>query len=88
MLFAITALAQLALALVALAALVRWRALVPFAYLMLISEHLARRFIVQTYAVPRTESTPVGVYVNFALLAVLGLGLALSLLPSRSGRSR
>lgn len=83
MLFALMSLGQLMLALTALAALIRWRALVPFIYLLLVVEHLGRRAIVQSYAVARTESTPIGVYVNFALLAVLATGLLLSLIRAR-----
>lgn len=83
MLFALMSLGQLMLALIALTALVRWRAMVPFIYFLLIGEHLGRRFIVQSYAVARTEGIPVGVYVNYALLALLVLGLILSLIPRR-----
>lgn len=86
MLFALMSLAQLMLALVALATLIRWRALVPLIYLLLTGEHLARRFIVQGYAVARAESVPAGVYLNYALLALLVLGFLLSMLPrSRPG---
>jgi hypothetical protein len=83
MLFALMSLGQLMLALIALAALIRWRALAPFIYLLLIGEHLARRFIVQSYAVARTEGIPAGVYLNYALLALLTLGLVLALIPRR-----
>jgi hypothetical protein len=83
MLFALMSLGQLMLALIALAALARWRALVPFIYLVLIGEHLARRFIVQSYAVARAEGAPAGAYVNYGLLALLVLGLALSLITPR-----
>lgn len=83
MLFALSSLGQLALALIALTALVHYRAMVPFIYLVLLGEQVARRFIVQSYAVARTESTPAGSYVGFGLLALLSLGLVLSLIPSR-----
>jgi hypothetical protein len=83
MLFALVALGQLMLAVIALVTLIRYRALVPFIYLVLLGEHLARRFIVQGYAVERTEGTPAGWYVNIALLALLTIGLVLSLTPAR-----
>lgn len=83
MLFALLSLGQLTLAVIALTTLIRYRAMVPFMYLVLLGEQLARRFIVQSYAVARTESTPVGWYVNFGLLALLTLGLVLSLIPTR-----
>jgi hypothetical protein len=81
MLFALVSLGQLTLAAIALTALIRYRAMVPFIYLVLLGEQLARRFIVQSYAVARTESIPVGWYVNIGLLALLTLGLVLSLIP-------
>ena len=84
MLFALMSLGQLALAIVALAALVRYRGLVPFVYLLLIGEHLARRLIVASYAVPRTDSGPIGWYVNLGLIALLTLGLVLSMIPRRA----
>ena len=85
MLFALVALGQLMLAVIALITLIRYRALVPFIYLVLLGEHLARRFIVQGYAVERIEGTPVGWYVNAGLLTLLTIGLVLSL---TSGRQR
>jgi hypothetical protein len=88
MLFALMSLGQLTLAVIALAILIRFRAMVPFIYLVLLCEHLARRFIVHSYAVPRTETTPVGWYVNLGLLVLLTIGLLLSLVPSRRRESR
>jgi len=86
LLFALLALGQLMLALVALAALIRWRALVPFLYMVSLAEQLARRLIVQAHDVARSGSSPVGWYVTYGILALLALGLALSLLPARAGR--
>ena len=83
MLFALMALGQLALALIALTTLIRYRALVPFIYLVLLGEQLARRLIVQGYAVPRTETGPAVGYLTWGLLALLAIGLVLSLLPVR-----
>lgn len=84
-LFALMALGQLALALVALTILVRYRALVPFIYSVLLGEQLARRFIVQAQEVAGSGSSPVGWYVGFGFLALLTLGLVLSLIPARGG---
>ena len=78
-LFALTSLGQLTLALVALTILVRYRTLVPFIYLVLLGEHLARRLIVQSYALERTETASIGLYINLGMLALLALGLAMSL---------
>lgn len=82
-LFALTSLGQLALALVALAILVRYRALIPFIYLVLLAEHLARRAIVLSHDLDRTGAATVGSWVNYGLLALLALGFLLSLLPVR-----
>ena len=86
-LFALTALGQLVLALIALAALVRWRALVPFVYLVLLGEQLARRAVVEANEVARAAGSPVAWYVAWGVLVLLALGLALSLLPARRERA-
>jgi hypothetical protein len=83
LLFALMALGHLALTLIALAALIRWRALVPFIYLILLGEHLARRAIGRSYAAPGGQVTDIAWYVNYGLLTLLILGLALSLIPAR-----
>ena len=83
MLFSLSALADLALALVGVAALVRWRAMVPFVYLLLLGEYVAGRFIIQSFAVARSGGVSAG-YVTIAIVALLTLGLALSLLPRRA----
>ena len=86
-LFALNALGQLALALIALAALIRWRALVPFLYLLSLGEMIARRLIVGAHEAARPESSPVAWYVTYGVLAVLALGLLLSLIPARGERA-
>ena len=86
MLFALTSLGQLVLALVALTILIRYRTMVPFIYLVLIGEQLARRLIVQSYEVARPEGAAGGWYINIGLIAVLAIGLLLSLTPSRDPR--
>lgn len=86
-LFALTALGQLILALVALVALVRWRALVPFLYLVSLVEMLARRLIVRTHDVTHAAASPIAWYVTWGVLALLALGLALSLIPARGRRA-
>ena len=80
LLFAMVALGQLAIALTALLALVRYRAMVPFAFLLLTAEHVGRRLIVWTNsASPPAGNPSPGFYINMGLLAVLLLGLVLSL---------
>jgi hypothetical protein len=85
MLFALMALGQLMIALLALAALIRWRALVPFAYLLLIAEHGLRRIIVGGHAVAGAEATTAAIALNYGLLALLAAGLLLSLLGAGRG---
>jgi len=86
-LFALMALGQLALALIALAILIRYRALVPLIYLVLLGEYVASRFIIQSYAVARSGGVSAG-YVTIAIVGLLTLGLALSLMRSRAARAR
>ena len=83
LLFALMALGQLAITLIALIALIRYRALVPFIYLVLLGEQLARRLIAQSYAAPGAQITDIAWYVNYGLLTLLALGLVLSLIPGR-----
>lgn len=87
-LFSLTGLGQLALALIALTVLLRYRALVPFIFLVLLGEALARRLIVQGYAAARTGDGAVAFYINLGLLVLLAIGLFLSLVPARQQRSR
>ena len=80
-LFAKLALGQLVLALVGLAILVRWRALVPFYLCVSLGEQLARRFVGAAAAPGGAPAA--GGYVTAMLLALLALGLVLSLLRAR-----
>lgn len=88
LLFALMSLGQLFLTLIALTALVRYRALVPFIYLVLLAEHGARRLIAQSYAAPGSQSSAIAWYVNYGLLTLLMIGLLLSLIPGRGGEQR
>jgi len=84
LLFALMSLGHLVLALIALTTLIRYRALVPFIYLVLLTEHLVRRLIAQSYAAPGAQSTAIAWYLNYGLLTLLMIGFALSLIPARS----
>jgi hypothetical protein len=83
LLFALMALGHLALTLIALTTLIRYRALVPFIYLVLIGEQIARRAIIQAQAVGSAGGGGVGWYVNYGFLTLMALGLLLSLVPAR-----
>jgi hypothetical protein len=85
-LFRSLSLAQLPLVAIGVAALWRWRAMVPFLYLVLLADLGVRRLVASANAVTRTDAAWVGVWINFGLLALLVVGLVLSLW-SRPGRS-
>ena len=82
-LFALTSLGQLALALIGLTVLLRYRSLVPFIFAVLLAEHVARRLIVESYSVVRSDGGSTALSINLGLLALLALGLLLSLIPRR-----
>jgi hypothetical protein len=79
MLFALDAVASLMLALVGLVALLRYRAMVPFIYLLAVIEQIGRRAVIQGYAIERASQPWAVSYVIVAVLALLVLGLLLSL---------
>jgi hypothetical protein len=58
--------------------LVRYRALVPFMFALLLLEHLCRRVIFWVLPIASTGTAP-GFFVNLAFVVVMGVGLALSL---------
>jgi hypothetical protein len=77
-LFALLGLAHFTLCLLGILILVRYRSMVPFMFALLLLEHVGRRLILRFTPIVRT-GTPPGFYVNLVLLAVMLLGLALSL---------
>jgi hypothetical protein len=83
MLFALHSLAELMLVAVGIAALVRYRSMVPFVLLLLTAEHVGRRLIVQAWAIERSAPTTAAYVINYGMLALLIAGLALSLIPAR-----
>jgi hypothetical protein len=77
-LFAIWGLAQLVFCVLGILALTRYRAMIPFLFVLFLLEHLARRWILLVKPIART-GTPPGTYVNLAILALTIVGLVLSL---------
>jgi len=77
-LFAIWGLAQLVFSVLGVLALTRYRAMIPFLFVLFLIEHLARRWILLVKPIART-GTPPGIYVNLGILALMVVGLALSL---------
>ena len=77
-LFAIWGLAQLVISTIGVLALVRYRAMVPLMLALFLFEHVMRRVIFLVLPIPRDGTAP-GLAINLALLAVMAVGLALSL---------
>ncbi|HEX8641516.1 MAG TPA: hypothetical protein VF704_10235 [Allosphingosinicella sp.] len=83
MLFALNAVGQVALALLCLLALWRYRSMVPFLYVLLLAEFIGRRLVIQAYAVDRADTASIALTINIAMLTILVLGLGLSLRPRK-----
>lgn len=79
-LFAAWGLAQLTIGALCLLVLARYRALVPFMFLVLLAEHLCRKLIFQVLPIARigTDSAP-GFYINLVIVAVMVVGVVLAL---------
>ena len=77
-LFAAWGLSQLMLNLIGVLVLARYRAMVPFMYGLLLLEHLGRKLIFFVLPIPRS-GTPPGFFINLVLVAVMVVGLVLSL---------
>lgn len=76
--FALLGLSQLMICLLGVAVLARYRALVPFMFALLLLEFLSRRVILLVLPIVRIGALP-GYVVNLVLLALMVVGLALSL---------
>jgi hypothetical protein len=76
--FAIWGFAQVMIGLLCILALVRYRALVPFLFALLLLEHLGRKLILFFLPIAKTGTAP-GLFINLALVAVMILGLVLAL---------
>ena len=85
-LFGIWGLAQFFICALCAVALVRYRTLVPFMYAFLLVEHLSRRLFLTVMPIARV-GTPPGYLVNVALLALMIVGLILSVLRRTSSTS-
>lgn len=84
MLFASMSVGRLMLALIAITALVRYRAMVPFIYLIFLIDYAARRIIASQYDIERARDADSFVfYLNVAMLVVLVFGFILSLWRKR-----
>jgi hypothetical protein len=77
-LFALLGLSHLMICLLCVLVLVRYRAMIPFMFALLLLEHVSRRLILRILPIPKT-GTPPGSVVNLVLLGLMIVGLALSL---------
>lgn len=84
LLFRNLSLSNLPLVAIGAVALWRWRAMVPFLYLVLLADQVVRRLAALANPIARTDAAAVGIWINLALLALLVLGLVLSLWNRRS----
>ena len=83
LLFRNLSLAQLPLVAIGIAALWRWRSMVPFLFLVLLAELLVRRLASLADTGARTGAASPGTWINLALLALLAAGFLLSLWSHR-----
>ena len=81
--FATWGLCQLVLGLSCLVVLLRYRSLVPLAFLALLVEQAGRKLLQLYWPIERI-GTPPGTYVNAALLGIMAFGLVLSLWRPRA----
>ena len=79
LLFALLGLYLILMGLIAVVVLIRYRALIPFTYLLFLASLIGTRAINAIYPTGRAEGTPIGFYINMGLLAAMVLGFILSL---------
>src|SRR5712691_3962467 len=77
-LFALLGLSNFVICLLCILVLARYRSTIPLMFAVLLLEYLSRKLILQFLPIVRT-GTPPGFYVNLVLLALMIVGLALSL---------
>ena len=81
---ALLGLLHLAIGLMGVLAMVRYRAMVPLIFLWLIAEFLGRRLVLTIYPIDRVAGPSSGSILNLVLVSLMVLGLALSLWPRRA----
>jgi hypothetical protein len=77
-LFALLGLSHVVIGIFGLLILIRYRALVPLAFGLLLLEHLGKRLILNFLPIARVGRPP-GAAINLVILALIVVGLALSL---------
>lgn len=94
-LMALLALSGLALPLLSLVVMIRYRAMIPLIYLLFLTVQLGNRALLMLYPIVRSDAPamgfaghPIGFYMNLVILAVTLIGFALSLVDSSKSRPR
>jgi hypothetical protein len=77
-LFALLGLSHVVIGIVSVLILIRYRALVPVAFGLLLLEHLGKRLVLYLLPIARVGRPP-GTAINLVILALIVVGLALSL---------
>ena len=77
-LFGLLGISTLLLCAICIVVLVRYRALIPFMFVLLLLEFLGRKLFLQAMPIPRTGAST-GFYVTLVFLVLMLAGLALSL---------
>ena len=85
LLFRSLSLAQLPLVAIGVVVLLRWRAMVPFLFLVLLADQVVRHLPALVNAVGRGQAPSLGMWINLAILALLVVGLLRSLWGRPSG---
>jgi hypothetical protein len=86
-LFALLGLLRLVICLLCVLALLRYRAMIPLMFTLLVLEYLSRRVILHVLPIERSGAPP-GSVVNLVLLALMIVGLALSVQGKSHDRER
>lgn len=84
-LFALLALTNLVAGFLGIAVLIRWRAMIPFLYLLMLFQSVANRIILYVHPIARSgaQGEQIGTLFVLGLMALTAIGFALSLLDSR-----
>ena len=83
-LFALWGLSHFMICLIGVIVLVRYRSLVPLMYAVLLVEHLGRKLLLYFHPIARTGMSH-GIAINIVLVALMIIGLALSLWQAKPG---
>ena len=88
-LFALTAMMNLVLGFLGFAVLIRWRAMIPFTYLLMLFQSVAARLILYLHPIARSSASamPAGSVFLLGLLGLTVIGFVLSLVRKPAGRT-